>query len=119
MVQTYTVYAQINSLEEFGFIAGTSFTLNYNIYESNGTVPLDMGGGSFKIRLSPYGQTYAILEKEGTITGIGTAEVVLDSVDTAQLSGKYIQQPIITSFSGESYIPGQGVILIIPAISAP
>lgn len=116
MVTTYTIYAQINSLEEFGFIAGTPFTLNFNVYEQDGVSPLDMGGGSFKLVLSPYGQSYTILEKEGTITGIGTAEVQLDTSDTISLSGKYIQQPIITSFSGEEYRAGQGIVLVIPAI---
>lgn len=116
MVQTYTVYAQINSLEEFGFIAGTSFTLNFNVYEKDGVTPLDMGGATFKWVLSPYGQSYSILEKEGTITGVGTAEVQLDTIDTTSLAGKYIQQPVIVSFSGEEYRPGQGVILMIPSI---
>ena len=113
MVQTYTVYAQINSLEEFGFIAGSPFTLNFNVYEQDGT-PLDMGGATFKWVLSPYGQSYSVLEKTGTIAGIGTAEVQLNTVDTETLSGKFIQQPVIISFSGEEYRPGQGVILIIP-----
>ncbi len=116
MVTTYTIYAQINSLEEFGFIAGTSFTLNFNVYEQDGITPLDMGGATFKWVLSPYGQNYSVLEKTGVITGVGTAEVQLDTVDTAELSGKYIQQPIITSFSSEEYRPGQGIILFIPRI---
>lgn len=114
MVQTYTIYAQINSLEEFGFIAGTSYTLNFNVYEENGVTPLDMGGATFKWVLSPYGQNYSVLEKTGTITGVGTAEVQLNTADTETLSGKYIQQPVIVSFSGEEYRPGQGVILMVP-----
>lgn len=114
MVQTYTIYAQINSLEEFGFIAGTPFTLNFNIYEQDGITPLDMGGATFRWVLSPYGQNYSVLEKTGTITGVGTAEVQLDTVDTETLSGKYIHQPVIVSFTNEEYRPGQGVILVIP-----
>lgn len=116
MVTTYTIYAQINSLEEFGFIAGSPYTLNFNVYEQNGITPLDMGGATFKWVLSPYGQNYSVLEKTGSITGIGTAEVQLDTVDTELLSGKYIQQPVIVSFSGEEYRPGQGVILFVPRI---
>lgn len=114
MVTTYTIYSQINSLEEFGYIAGTSFTLYFDVYEQNGITPLDMGGATFHLVLSPYGQNYSVLEKAGTITGVGTAEVELESADTANLSGKYIQQPVIVSFSGEEYRPGQGVILLIP-----
>lgn len=114
MVQTYTIYSEINSLTEFGYIAGTSYTLNFNVYEQNGITPLDMGGATFKWVLSPYGQNYNVLEKTGVITGVGTAYVQLDTVDTETLSGKYIQQPVIVSFSGEEYRPGQGIILFIP-----
>lgn len=114
MVQTYTVYSQINSLEEFGFIAGTPYTLNYNVYEQDGITPLDMGGGTMKWTLSPYGQNYSVLEKNGSITGIGTCQVQLTTADTETLAGKYIQQPVIISFSGQEYRQGQGVILIIP-----
>lgn len=116
MTSTYTVYAQINSLAEFGFIAGSPFTLNFNVYEQDGVTPLDMSGASFKWTLTPYGQSYNVLEKTGSITGVGTAEVQLDTVDTEELSGKYIQQPVIVSFSNEEYRPGQGVILVIPRI---
>lgn len=114
MSNTYTLYSQINSLTEFGFIAGTEYTLNYNVYEEDGITPLDMGGATFKWVLSRYGQNENILEKTGSITGIGTATVSLSAEDTELLSGKYIQQPVIISFGGEEYRPGQGVILIIP-----
>jgi len=114
MTSTYVLYSQINSLSEFAFIAGTSYTLNFNVYEEDGTTPLDMGGGTFKWVLSPYGQNYSVLELTGTITGIGTAEVEIPSSSTENFSGKYIHQPVIISFSGEEYRPGQGVVLIIP-----
>lgn len=114
MPSTYTLYAQINSLEEFAFIAGTPYTLYFTVYEQDGTTLLDMGGGTFKWTLSPYGQNYNALEIDGTITGVGEANVSLETADTETLSGKYIQQPVIVSFSGEEYRPSQGVLLIIP-----
>lgn len=113
---TYTIYSQINSLEEFGFIAGTPYTLTYNVYEEDGVTPLDMSGATFKWVLTPYGQSYNILEITGTIVDIGVASVTLATEDTLLLSGKFIQQPIIISFSGEEYRQGQGVILISPAV---
>ena len=116
MVSTYVLYSQVNSLSEFAFIAGTSYTLNFNVYEENGTVPLDMAGGSFYWTLSPYGQNYSILEIEGEITGIGTAKVEIPSSSTETLSGKFIHQPVVVSFSGETYRPSQGVLMIIPRI---
>lgn len=114
MTSTYVLYSQINSLSEFAFIAGTSYTLNFNVFEDDGVTPLDMGGGTFRWVLSPYGQNYSVLEIEGTITGIGTAEVEIPSSSTENFSGKYIHQPVIISLSGDKYRPAQGVVLIIP-----
>lgn len=116
MPSTYTLYSQVNSLNEFAFIAGTPFTLNFNVYEENGITPLDMGGGTFKWVLSRYGQNENILEIMGTITGVGTATVELATEDTETLSGKYVHQPVIISFSGQEYRPSQGICLIIPRI---
>lgn len=116
MSNTYTPYSQINAMEEFGYIAGSSYTLYFNVYEQDGTTPLDMGGGSFKLLISPYGEEYSILQKDGDITGVGTAEALLETNDTKNLSGKYTIQPVIISFSGQEYRPSQGVVLLIPQI---
>lgn len=109
---TYVLYQQINALEEFAFIAGTNFTLYFDVFEQDGVTPLDMNGGTFKWVLTPYGETINILEKEGTITDVGEANVELETNDTLLMSGKYIHQPVIISFSGQEYRPSQGVILI-------
>lgn len=114
---TYISYATINSLEETSLIAGSDFTLEFNAFEDDGVTPLDLGGATTKLVLSPYGQTdYTILQLNGIITATSKFEVVLSSSDTEDLSGKYIQQPIITSFGGKEYRPAQGVILFIPRI---
>jgi len=115
MTSTYVLYAEINSLSEFAFIAGTPYTLNFNVYEDNGVTPLDMGGGTFRWVLSPYGKNYNVLEVEGTITGIGTAVVELETSHTENLAGgKYTHQPVIISFTNEEYRPAQGILLLIP-----
>ena len=114
MSSMYTLYSEVNSLSEFAFIAGMPYTLYFEVFEGDGVTPLDMGGGTFRWTLSPYGEVYNILEKEGTITGVGTATVQLSTTDTETLSGKFIHQPVIISFSGLEYRPAQGIILIIP-----
>ena len=114
MSNTYVIYSEINSLSEFGFIAGNPYTIEFEVFEQDGTTPLDMGGATFKWVLSKYGVNESVLEKDGSITGVGTAEVVLDTVDTESLSGKFIHQPVIVSFSGLEYRPAQGVLIIIP-----
>ena len=114
---SYLTYATINSLEEFGFIAGTDYLITFNVFEANGVSPLDMGGASVKWLLAPYGQTsYNVLQINGVITGVGVFTVTVPSASTETLSGKYIHQPVITSFAGAKYRPGQGVLLLLPQI---
>ena len=116
MSSTYVLYSQINGMEEFGFIAGQPYTIFFEVFEEDNVTPLDMGGATFKWVLSPYGQSYNIKEITGEVTGIGTAKVELSTADTIGLSGKYIQQPIVISFTGEEYRPSQGIVLIQEAI---
>ena len=114
---SYLTYATINSLEEFGFIAGTDYLITFNVFEENGITPLDMGGATIKWALAPYGQTsYNVLQLNGVITGVGVFTVTVPSASTETLSGKYIHQPVITSFAGAEYRPGQGVLLLMPQI---
>ncbi len=113
----YITLATINSLEEFGFIAGTDYLITFNVYDEDGVTPLDMGGGTVKWALAPYGRTsYNILQIEGVITAIGQFTITVESTDTETLDGKYIHQPIIRSFAGSYYRPAQGVLLISPRI---
>lgn len=116
-MSSYQNFAIINSLQDFSVIAGAEFTLVYNVYEQDGLTPLDLGGATTYVVLSPYGQTdYNILQKTGTITATNTFEVVLLGTDTAAFSGWYIQQPVIYSFTGKEYRPAQGRILFSPQI---
>jgi hypothetical protein len=113
----YISYQDLNSLNEISLIAGTEYTLNYTVYDEDGVNLADLGGATIELAISPFGQTdYCVIQKTGTMTGTGTFTVVLSSADTASLSGKYIQQPIITAFSGAEYRPAQGTIIILPKI---
>ena len=117
MTATFINYTSINGLGEFSFIAGNDYTLVYNVYGEDGVSPMDLGGGSVKVVLSPYGQfDYNILQLDGVISGTfnNIITVTIESADTINLSGKYIQQLVITSFGGKEYRPAQGNILIIP-----
>lgn len=114
MVSTFVKYAEINSLEEFAFIAGTDYTLTFTVYEDDGVTLQDIGGSTIKWTLSPYGQSYNVLEITGTLTTGSDFEVVIPSASTENLSGKYIHQCTIDSFFGQRFRPAQGVILIIP-----
>lgn len=112
---SYTSYSEINSLDEIIFIAGTSYTLVFNVYAEDGITPVDLGGATIKWVLSPYGQPdYKILQLSGTITALNTFEVAITSASTDSLSGKFIHQPVIISFSGSKYRPAQGLLTLIP-----
>lgn len=117
MASPYITYATINSLEEFGFIAGTDYEITFNVFEQDGVTPLDMGGATIYWVISPYGQSnYNVLQLNGLITGIGVFTVTVPSASTENLSGKFIHQPVIVSFAGGEYRPAQGVLLIVPRI---
>jgi hypothetical protein len=114
---SYTAYTEINSLEEFSLIAGNSYTIDFIAYQSDGVNPMDLGGASVYWILSPYGQPdYNIVQITGTVTGLNTFEFNFTSTLSSPLSGKYVHQPVIVSFSGKEYRPAQGICLIIPRI---
>lgn len=111
---TYVNFQAINSLEETAFIGGTDFTLTFNVFDSDGVTPQNIGGATVIWTLSPYGQSYNALQINGVLADDYSFTVDISASDTESLSGKYIQQIIIKSFYGQEYVPAQGVVLIIP-----
>jgi hypothetical protein len=112
---TYTAYTTINSLSEFSFIAGSQYEIHFTVYQSDGVNPMDLGGATIYWVLAPYGQPdYTVVQITGQITGTNTFKVIIPSVTSASLSGKYIHQPIIISVAGLEYRPAQGIVLILP-----
>lgn len=112
---SYTQYTAINSLPEFSFIAGSQYELDFTVYQSDGVNLMDLGGADVYWVLAPYGQPdYQVAQITGTVTGTGTFSIVIPSATSDSWSGKYIHQPIIVSYAGLEYRPGQGILLIIP-----
>jgi hypothetical protein len=108
----------INSLEEISFIAGDHFVLTFTVFDENGDL-VNLNGAVAKWVLSIYGNTsIAILQKTGVLTDPtnGVFTVTLLYNDTFTLGGKYIQQPVITDYSGKIFRPGQGIVTIVKAI---
>ncbi len=104
-------YDEINSLESLPLIAGNDFTFKYDVYDEDG-VALDISGATTYLLLSPYGQPdYAQVQVSGTVTGLNTFQCSLSSVLSRNLSGWYIQQPVLISFSGTEYRPTQGLVI--------
>ena len=105
-----TSYSEINNLEEISFIAGNDFTFKYEAFDDDG-LPLDISGATTYLLLSPYGQPdYTEVQVSGTVTGVNTFQCVLTSTLSKDLSGWYVQQPVMVSFGGTEYRPSQGLI---------
>lgn len=114
----YISYAELNTLVETSFIGGTDFTMEFEVFDEDGITPLDLGGATITWKLCPFGQPqYVALSLSGTITGINTFSVEIPHASTITMSGKYIQQPIVTDFSGQVFRPAQGNVIILPAIN--
>lgn len=123
------IYSEVNNLEKTIFIGGTQFIFTFKLWDENGS-PLNVSAGTCKWVLCPYGDpNYAVITKTTANGGIsiiasgGINEpsqmiVTLTVNDTLSLSGEFIQQPIITDFYGKTFRPGQGIVIIKPAIKS-
>jgi len=110
------VYSNINDLEEIIFIGGTNYILEFNVYDELGVL-IDITSSTVEWTMSYYGQPdTAILTKTGTKTGTNTFEIEIDSVDTVDLEGKFIHQPVITDLDQNEFRPSQGILTIVPRI---
>ena len=113
-----TLYDTVNNLPAFSFIGGTDKILTFNAYEEDGFSPLDLTGATVNWVMCPYGEySQKTLEISGDLsTTLTSFTVEIPAEDTLALSGKFIQQVIITDVDGNIFRPGQGEIIIIPAI---
>jgi hypothetical protein len=113
--------ALCSTLTEITFIAGTYKELTFDVYRASGS-PIDISSWTYGWVLSPFGQpSVASVTKNGIFrtdcTDKNRFTIYLYSSDTSGLSGKYIQQPIITATADYEFRTGQGYINIIPALS--
>ena len=113
---SHVSFDKIYALEETSFIAGTEYTLDFDIFDNLG-IPVDLSGANCSWKLCYYGQPeYAVLTKSATIISTSKIRVLLLSEDTQTLNGKFIQQPIILDGNGSTFRPDQGIIYLSPAI---
>lgn len=134
---SYTSYAEINTLSEISFIAGSTEYLDFQIYNADGVL-IPVTGKTLEWKLAPYGsKDYNSIIKTGTpyVSGgitygggvtdydLYTKRVTLDPSDTENLSGKYVQQVVViqenADLSTTTFKPAQGVVTIISNIKKP
>jgi hypothetical protein len=115
---TISTYDAANYLPDTWLYAGSNMVWTYNTVEEDGITPLVITNGSAKLVLCPYGE-YDItsLEKDGVIATSTSFTITFNTSDTIGLSGKYLQQTIVTDTSGNTFRAGQGTVLIFPAIA--
>jgi len=109
-------YTSINSLLEFSFIAGTTYTLEFTVID-DGSMPVDLGAATCTWKMSYFSNpTETVLTKTGTVFGAGndSFRIELTTADTEDLYGKFIHQPIVVDFVGNEYRQSQGLLHIIP-----
>jgi hypothetical protein len=108
------VYETVNKLEEIGFIAGTPFTDTFECFDENGT-PLVLGGSGIIVKISEYGNpSNVVISKTGSIISSNIGKVEYSASDTINLSGKFIQQPIIIASDSSQHTSQQGLWTIFP-----
>jgi hypothetical protein len=114
----------LNNLEEFDFIGGQDEVLTFEVYSGSGVSasPTDLSGCTLSWVAAPYGNPqYAILNIAGVSSGSYPGNiftVTITGSSTANLSGRYTQQPIIIDISGQEFRPGQGSFIINSKIGA-
>ena len=113
-----SIYDQANYLPDAWLYAGSNKTWTYPCFQEDGSTPLNISNGSLTLVLCPYGEPEIIsLVKMGVIASAYSFTVSFTEADTINLSGKYLQQPIVLDSDGNTFRPGQGTVLIFPAIA--
>jgi len=111
-------YDNLNNIAETSFVAGSDQVWTFTCYNTDGATLLDITSGSVTWYLCPYGEPSIItLQKSGYIVTNHTFTVTLTATDTIDLDGKYLQQVSVTDYSGNTFRPGQGIVIVVPAIT--
>lgn len=111
-----SICQNLNSTQEMSFIAGTTQRMEFEILDSNG-LPVNLSSSTVQVKFSPYGDSnYTVITKTGIIANDNQFVIILESLDTINLSGLYTFQPIITDVQGKPFKPLQGTVYIQSAI---
>ncbi len=108
-------FNDINNLDDVAFVAGTTFILNYNVFDQNGA-PIDLSTAICKWHCAPYGTDFTQIQKTASVIATNTFQVILSPADTNGLSGKFTQQPSIEFSNGTFIIPSQGIITLLKGL---
>lgn len=118
-MSVYDAYTKNTMLEEIGFIGGTDFVLDIEIYNEYGD-RMNLTSSRAKWLLAPYGQPdINVGELECTVETVQSNHVfrvIIPSALTVNLQGLYTQQLLIYDSEGKLLRPFRGTIVISKAI---
>jgi hypothetical protein len=105
------------SLEQFDVIAGTEFTIEYKVFDQNGS-PANISPYDCYCYIAKYGDYYdgTAIYLTGTKTSTDTFEVLVMSTDTLNFSGTFVHQPVIDDGGTTQFRSQQGLINFYRAI---
>ena len=104
-------------LEPVAFIAGDYQEFQYNIADLESGAGVSLEACQLKMALYPYGDNenpQLVVDGELLDNNVSAFKVKLQSDATKDLSGLYVQQPIIIDSDGQVFRPGQGTVNIHP-----
>ena len=116
----YTTYSSLNNLDEFTFTAGTTYYLDFKVYNEEGIAVGITGALSFSWKCAPYGQKdYTVISKINSdftvLDDDYTVRLTLSPSDTQNLSGKYVHQITVSQTIDATttiFKPGQGTFTV-------
>jgi hypothetical protein len=114
----FTSYSQINTLDEFSIVGGSDITLQFTVYDENGS-PVNLTGATCTLVIAPYGQPSTVITTlTGTVSSpTNVVSYILPNATTiVMVGGKYMYQPIIVDTVPKTYRPNQGVFTVVQAI---
>jgi hypothetical protein len=106
----------VNTLEAIDFIAGSWQELSFSVYDDTGA-PLSLNGKTCTWELARYGQSDAILTISASTSGSSNVMTTVLSDETNDLSGKFLQQPIVYDPIASKEYRKQGIVIIWPRFS--
>ena len=112
-----TSYADLNSMEDLEFIAGTQYTLEFTTYTADGVNLLDLTAATVAVTLCYLGQPEtSVIYQAGVLSDAANGEwyAILATADTEDLYGTFILQPLIIDSGGDEFTPAQATCVILP-----
>ena len=97
-------YEKINNLDDISFPAGSEQTFSIAVTDVH-----PMAVASIELRMCPFGD---FSKMSYQIPGATTTTVVLSGANLVTVSGKYIQQFVITDTDGKVFVAAQGTVLV-------